>query len=76
MKLAESQNNNKKDRNSHKTRLVFVHGKVFKGESKNSAIVKMELFATIGNGRAYNKWTAFAHCCSNLTIFNGKIKTG
>ena len=53
-----------------------MHGKVFKDESKNSAILKMELFATIGNGRAYNEWAVFACCCSNSTIFKGKIKIG
>ena len=45
-------NNKKKGWFSQETRLVFVHGKVFKNRSKDSAIFKMELFATIGNGRA------------------------
>ena len=76
IKLVASQNNNKKDWNSHKNRLVFIHGEVFKDESKNSAIFKMELFAKIGTGRAYNEWTVFAHCCGNSTMFNGKIKIG
>ena len=67
----------KKDWFSHKTELVFVHGDVFKGRSRNSATFKMELFATIGNGRVYNQWTVvFACCCSNSTIFTGKIKIG
>ena len=32
-----------------------MHGKVFKGESRNSATFKMELFATIGNGRNFQR---------------------
>ena len=40
----------KKDWFSHETKVVFVHGKVFKDESRNSATFKMELFARIGNG--------------------------
>ena len=28
-----------------------MHGKVFKGRSRNSATFQMELFATIGNGK-------------------------
>ena len=51
-----------------------MHGKVFKDGSKNFAIFKMELFVTIGNGRAYNQWTEFACCCNNLIIFSDKIK--
>ena len=73
--MATFQNNKKKDWFSHETRLVFVHGNIFKDGSRNSATFKMELFATIGNGRVYNQWTViFACCCSNLTIFAGKIK--
>ena len=41
-------NDMKKDSLSHKARLVFANGKIFKGESKNSATFKEELFATIG----------------------------
>ena len=38
---------------------------------------KMELFAIIGNGRAYNHWTVvFACCCGHATILTGKIKIG
>ena len=70
------QNNKKKDWNSHETELVFVHDEVFKCKSRNSPILEMELFATIGNGRAYNQWTVFACCCGNSTIFSGKIKIG
>ena len=52
-----------------------MDGDAFKGGSKNFATFKTELFATIGNGRVYNQWTVvFACCCSNLTIFGGKIK--
>ena len=58
----------------HKTGLVIVHGKVFKDGSNSFAIFKMEPFATIGNGRAYNWCTEFACCCNNLIIFTGKIK--
>ena len=32
-----------------------MHGKVFKGGSRNYAIFKMEFFATIGNGRNQQK---------------------
>ena len=57
--------------------LVFVYGGVFKDGSWNSATFKMEFFATISNGRAYNQWTlVFACCYNNLTIFKGKIKIG
>ena len=59
-----------------KPRLVFVHGEVFNGGSKNFAMFKMEPVATIGNGRACNQWTVFACCCSNSIIFTGKIKIG
>ena len=68
--------NNKKDWNSLKIRLVFVHSEVFKGESRNSAIFKMELFAAIGNCGACNQWSLFACCYGNSTSFNGKIKIG
>ena len=54
MKLATFRNK-KKDLFSHKTGLAFVHGNIFKEGSRNSATFKMELFATIGNGRAYNQ---------------------
>ena len=70
-------NNKKKDWFSHEIGLVFVHGDVFEDGSRNSATIKMELFATIGNGRAYNQWTvALAYYCGNSTIFSGKIKIG
>ena len=58
--MAAFRNNKKKDWNSHESGLVFVHSEVFKDGSRNSAIFKMELFATIGNGRAYNQWTVSA----------------
>ena len=75
IKIASFRNNKKEDWFSHKTRLAFVLGNIFKDGSRNSATFKMELFATIGNGRVYNQWTViFACCCSNLTIFAGKIK--
>ena len=48
--MAAFRNNKKKDWFSHKTGLVFVHGEVFKDGSRNSAIFKMELFPTVGNG--------------------------
>ena len=35
-----------KDWFSHETRLVFVHGDVFRDGSKNSASFEIELFAT------------------------------
>ena len=38
-----------------------MHGKVFKDGSRNSGIFKLELFATIGNGGAYNQWTVALH---------------
>ena len=47
--------NKKKDRFSHETRLLFVHGDVFKDGSGNSGTFKMEIFAAIGNGRACNQ---------------------
>lgn len=52
---------------------------------RNSATFKMEVFATIGNGRklesfsfwwACKQWAVFACCCGNLTIYKGKIKIG
>ena len=52
--MAAFWNNKKKDWFLHKTGLVFVHGEVFKDGSRNSAIFKMELIATIANGRAFN----------------------
>ena len=36
---------------SHETRICFVYGEVCKGASKNSVTFKMELSATISNGR-------------------------
>ena len=67
--------NTKKYWFAHEIGLVFMHGNVFKDGSRSSAIFKMGLFATIGNGRAYNQWTVvFACCCSNSNIFEGKIK--
>ena len=45
----------KKEWFSHETRLVFVHGNIFKDRSRNSATLNMELFATIGNGSVYNQ---------------------
>ena len=70
-------NNEKKYWFSQEARLGSVHGNVFKDRSRNSVTFKMELFATIGNGRAYNQWTVvFACCCGNSTMFKGKIKIG
>ena len=67
--------NKKKDWFFQETRLVFMHGNVFKDRPRNSATFKMELFATIGNGRVYNqRAVVFACCCSNSTIFTGKFK--
>ena len=75
IKVATFWNNKKKDWFSHKTRLVFMHGNIFKNGSWNSATFKMELFATFGNGRVYNQWVVvFACCCGNSTVFTGKIK--
>ena len=69
------QNNKKKDWFSHYTRLVFAYDDVFNDISGNSATLKMELFATIGNGGSYNQWTVvFACCYDNLTIFTDKSK--
>ena len=52
-----------------------MHGIVFKNVSRSSTTFKIELFATIGNGRAYSQWTVvFARCCGNLTISTGKTK--
>ena len=52
-----------------------MHGDVFKNESRSSTTFKMELFATIGNGKAYNQWkVVFACCCGNSTIATGKTK--
>ena len=46
-------------------------------EDRNSSTFKMELFATIGNGRVYNQWTVvFPCCCGNSTIFACKIRIG
>ena len=59
----------KKDWFSHKTRLVFMQGKVFKDRSRNSAIFKMELFVAVTNGRklqraSSNKSQGFWMCSS------------
>ena len=62
MKLATYRNKKKKYWFSHKARLGSVHGNIFKDGFRNSATFKMELFATIGNGRAYNQWTAVFAC--------------
>ena len=57
--------------------VVLMHGDVFQEWFRSSATFKMELFATIDNDRVYNQWTViFASCCSNSTIFLGKIKIG
>ena len=53
--------NNKKDWFSYEAGLGSVHD-VFKDGSRNSATFKMELFATIGNGRAYNQWAVVFAC--------------
>ena len=75
IKIASFRNNKKKDWFLHKNGLAFVLGNIFQDGSRNSATFKMELFATIDNGRVYNQWTVvFACCCGNLTIFTGKIK--
>ena len=49
IKVATFRNKKKNDWFSHKTKLVFVHGEVFKDGSRNSATSEMELFAGIGN---------------------------
>ena len=49
--MATFQNNKKKDWFSYEAGLVFLYGKVCKGTSRNSAIFKMELVATIGKGK-------------------------
>ena len=67
--MAKFQNAKKNDWFSHKTGLAFVQGDVFKDGSRNSATFKMEIFATIGNGR-------FTTNGPYLTIFTGKIKIG
>ena len=74
--MATFQNNKKKDWFPHKTGLACVHGEVFKDIPRNFAMFKIELFATISNGGAYNQWTAFTCCYGNLIIFTGKIKIG
>ena len=74
IKVATFQNNKKKDWFSHKTRLVFVHGEVFKDGSRNFAIFKMEHFATVSSSGAYKQWTVFACCCGNSINFTVKIK--
>ena len=76
--MATIWNNKKKDWFLHKTRLVSMHDDIFKNGSRNSTTFKMELFATVGNVRAYNQWMlVFAHCCGGkLTIVASKIKIG
>ena len=77
IKVVTFRNNKGKHWFSHETGLVFMHGSVFKDGSRNSAIFKLELFATIGNSKAYNQWTVvFACCCSKSTVSKGKIKIG
>ena len=74
-KGATFRKNKKKDWFSHQTGLVFMHGGVFKGGSRNSAKFQMELFGAIGNDRAYNQWAVLCACfCDNSSIFAGKIK--
>ena len=51
IKVTTFRNDKKKDWFSHEIRLVFVHGEIFKDRSRNSAAIKMELFATIGSGK-------------------------
>ena len=42
---------------------------------EDERLMEMELFAVIGNGRAYNQWAVvFVCCCGNSTIFTGKIR--
>ena len=73
--MATFWNNKKKYWFSHKAGLGSMHGNVFKDRSRNSATFKMELFAIIGNGRAYSQWALiFACCCSNSTICKDIIK--
>ena len=77
IKVALLRNNKKKYWSSHETTLVFVYGDIFKSGSKNSASFKMELFATVDNGRVYNQWTVeLACCCGSSSIFIGRIKIG
>ena len=48
-----------------------------KADLGNLPHFKIELFATIGNGRAYSQWVVvLACCCGNSTIFIDKIKIG
>ena len=55
--------------------VVFRYdGNIFKTDM-GTVPLKMELFATISNGRVYNQWTVvIACCCGNSTIFTGKVK--
>ena len=60
----------------HETELVFLHDGVCKDGPRNFATFKMELFAKIGDDRVYDQWTeVFVSCCSNSTIFTGKLKS-
>ena len=58
-KVATFQSNRKKDWFSHKMGLVFVHGKIFKGGSRN--------FTTIGSSRSFWIFTFF--CFKNVNYF-------
>ena len=54
-----------------------MHDDAFKNRSRSSTTFKMELFAIVGNGKAYSQWiVVFAHCCGKSTIVTGKIKIG
>ena len=62
---------------NRETGLLFAYGNVFKDGSRTSTTFKMELFATVGNGKVCNQWTiVFACYYSNSTLFTGKIKIG
>ena len=51
-----------------------MHGKVFKDGSRNPATIKMELFATVGNGRVYNQWTVIFVAVVTQPSLQGKLK--
>ena len=75
IKVATFWNNKKKILVFTQSQTSSMHGNILKDRFRNSATFKMELFATFGNGRAYNQWTVvFACWCSNLTMFKGKIE--